>query len=131
MGAGKRLHKLHGRKRMPKTARKKFVLSAMAVVGLGALALIGRAQAQGASPADLGGTYQCKPDPDACTWPGASPSISQSGNKLQIKGDNGAMADATLTSDTTISAAGTFNSFGIIRPDHSIDWSDGTKWRKQ
>jgi hypothetical protein len=116
---------------MPKTPRKKFVLSAMAVVGLGALALIGGAQAQGASPPDLGGTYQCKPDPDPCTWPGASPSISQSGNKLQIKGDNDAMADATLTSDTTISAAGTFNSFGIIRPDHSIDWSDGTKWRKQ
>jgi len=38
---------------------------------------------------------------------------------------------AALTSDTTISAGPTFNSIGIIRPDHSIDWSNGTKWRKQ
>ncbi len=116
---------------MPKATGKKNVLWTVALPTLGALALIGRAQAQGASPPDLAGTYQCSPNPDPCTWPGASPSISQSGNKLQIKGDNGAMADATLTSSTTISAAGTFNSLGIIRPDHSIDWSDGTKWRKQ
>ncbi len=116
---------------MAKTARKKFALSITVVVALGALALGGRAQAQGAAPPDLSGTYQCTPNPDPCTWPGASPSISQSGNKLQIKGDNGATADAALTSSMTISAAGTFNSLGIIRPDHSIDWSDGTTWRKQ
>jgi pentapeptide MXKDX repeat protein len=83
------------------------------------------------SQTDLSGTYQCSPNPDPCLWPGASPSISQSGNKLQIKGDNGGLADATLTSSITISAGGTFNSFGTIRPDHSIDWSDGTKWRKK
>ena len=83
------------------------------------------------SQTDLGGTYQCSPNPDPCLWPGATPSISQSGNKLQIKGDNGGLADATLTSPTTISAGGTFNSFGTVRPDHSIDWSDGTKWTKK
>jgi hypothetical protein len=104
--------------------------AATMAIALCALALAGGAQAQGPAPADLSGTYQCKPNPDPCTWPGASPSISQSGDKLQIKGDNGAMADATLTSPTTISAAATFNSIGIVRPDHSIDWSDGTKWSK-
>ncbi|HVU44049.1 MAG TPA: hypothetical protein VHD86_23615 [Xanthobacteraceae bacterium] len=77
------------------------------------------------------GTWQCKPNPDPCTWPGASPSITQSGNDLQIKGADGATADARMTSATTISAGGTFNSFGIVRPDKSIDWSDGTKWSKQ
>lgn len=116
---------------MLKTARRKFALSTMVLIALGGLALGGRAQAQGASPADLSGTYQCKPNPDPCVWSGATASISQSGDKLQIKGADGTVADATLTSPTTISAAATFNSLGIVRPDHSIDWSDGTKWSKQ
>ncbi len=117
---------------MPGTAEKKpFAVWTVTLVALGALALIGNAQAQGASAPDLAGTYQCKPNPNPCTWPGASPSISQTGDKLQIKGDNGAIADATMTSNTTVSAAATFNSLGVIRADHSIDWSDGTKWTKQ
>jgi hypothetical protein len=115
---------------MPNTITIRTALCAAAIVALGTLPLAGRAQAQGAAPPDVSGTYQCRPNPDPCTWPGASPSISQTGNKLQIKGDNGAIADAALTSSTTISAAATFNSLGIIRPDHSIDWSDGTKWTK-
>ena len=35
-----------------------------------------------------------------------------------------------MTSPATISAGGTFNSFGVVRPDKSIDWSNGTKWSK-
>lgn len=116
---------------MPTTTTTRTALTVAAIVTLAAFPLAGSAQAQGAAPPDLSGTYQCKPNPDPCTWPGASPSISQSGDKLQIKGDNGAIADATLTSSTTISAAATFNSIGIVRADHSIDWSDGTKWSKQ
>jgi hypothetical protein len=85
----------------------------------------------GAMQSAIGGTWQCKPNPDPCTWPGASPSITQSGNDLQIKGADGATSDAKMTSASTISAGGTFNSFGIVRPDKSIDWSDGTKWSKQ
>jgi hypothetical protein len=106
----------------------------VAVAALGALALFSRpVQAQGQSqpPPGLAGTYQCRPNPDPCAWPGSTPSISQSGNRLQIKGDKGETADAALTSNTTISAGATFNSTGIIRPDRSIDWSDGTKWNKQ
>lgn len=126
---------------MAKTALGKTALSAAAGVALCALA--GRVQAQSpaqppaaapaapTAPTDLSGTYQCRPDPDPCLWPGASPSISQSGKNLRIKGDSGATADATLTSDSTISAGGTFNSLGIVRSGHSIDWSDGTKWSKQ
>jgi hypothetical protein len=106
-----------------------FALSAAGIIALGALALVGPAQAQGAAP-DLSGTYKCQPSPSPCLWSGPSATISQTGNKLQIKGENGALSDATMTSDITISAGGTFNSFGIIRPDKSIDWSDGTKWSK-
>ena len=104
-------------------------IATAAAIALSALALAGAAGAQGAS--DLNGTFQCKPNPNPCLWSGATATMTQSGKKLQIKGANGAMADATLTSDSTIAAGGTFNSLGIVRPDKSIDWSDGTKWTRQ
>ena len=118
---------------MAKQQIMKASVCAAAIAGLCTLALAGASRAQGAAPApaDLNGTYQCKPNPSPCLWSGASASITQSGKKLQIKGTNGAMADATLTSDVTIAAGGTFNSLGIIRADKSIDWSDGTKWTKK
>jgi hypothetical protein len=107
-----------------------YALSAAGTVALCALAMNGGAQAQGAAPADVSGTYKCQPSPSPCRWSGPTATISQTGNKVQIKGDNGALADGTVTSDITISAGGTFNSLGIVRPDKSIDWSDGTKWSK-
>jgi hypothetical protein len=109
----------------------KVYVSAAALAALSGLPFAGAAWAQGASPPDLNGTFQCKPNPSPCLWSGATATMAQSGKKLEIKGANGAMADATLTSDSTIAAGGTFNSLGIIRPDKSIDWSDGTKWTKQ
>jgi hypothetical protein len=124
---------------MLQTANLKTAVFAAAILALCASA--GRVQAQApgqgqpqqlvAMTPDLTGSYKCQPNPNPCLWPGASPSITQSGKIIQIKGDNGGTADATLTSATTVSAGGTFNSLGIIRPDHSIDWSDGTKWTKQ
>jgi hypothetical protein len=113
---------------MPKGTASALSVAGMVMVG--ALALNGPAQAQGAAPPDIAGTYKCQPSPSPCLWSGPSASISQSATKLQIKGENGATADATLTSDITLSAGGTLNSLGIIRPDKSIDWSDGTKWTK-
>ena len=120
--------------KMPMPTMQWSASRSIAVAALGSLALFsghGQAQGQSQPPPDLAGTYQCRPNPDPCAWPGQTPSISQSGNKLQVKGDKGETADAVLTSNTTISAGATFNSTGIIRPDHSIDWSDGTKWNKQ
>jgi hypothetical protein len=117
---------------MAKGEMTKLCVTAAAMATVFGLALTGVVRAQGAAaPADLSGSYQCKPNPSPCLWSGATASITQSGKKLQIKGTNGAMADATLTSDVTIAAGGTFNSLGIIRGDKSIDWSDGTKWTKQ
>jgi hypothetical protein len=116
---------------MPKTGMMQTALPIAAVVALCTLAFAGRAQAQGAAPPDISGSYRCQPNSAPCAWPGQTPSISQSGNKLQIKNDKGETANALFTSDITISAGGPLNSFGTIRPDHSIDWSDGTKWRKQ
>lgn len=114
---------------MPKKTRSTFPI--VGTITLAALALNSPTRAQGAAPPDFGGTYKCQPSPSPCRWSGPSATISQTGNKVQIKGENGALADGTVTSDITISAGGTFNSLGIIRPDKSIDWSDGTKWSKQ
>jgi hypothetical protein len=116
---------------MTRTAMKHVGTIGLALVALTAAAAADRAQAQGAAPLDFSGTYQCQPDPSPCIWPGQSPSMTQNGKQLVIKGDKDNIANATLTSDTTIAASATFNSNGIVRSDHSIEWSDGTKWRKQ
>ena len=62
---------------------------------------------------------------------GQTPSITQTGTGLVIKNDKGEVAAAKLTSDITISAGGPLNSYGVIRSDHAIDWSNGNTWRKQ
>ena len=103
------------------------VAAAMLLCVFGATGL---ARAQSAQP-DLAGTYQCRPNPDPCLWPGKSVSISQSGSKLEIKNEKGETAPANFTSDVTLSAGPPFNTLAVIRPDHSIDWSNGTKWQKQ
>ena len=116
---------------MAKGTTIKAHVSAAVLAASSVLALAGAARAQGASPPDLNGTFQCKPNPSPCLWSGATATMMQSGKTLQLKGSNDAMADGTLTSDSTIAAGGPFNSLGIIRADKSIDWSDGTKWTKQ
>jgi hypothetical protein len=112
-------------------ATKTMVLCAVAAATLAAITLIDRAAAQGSAPASLAGTYRCQPNSDPCLWSGQTPSIAQSGKTLEIKNEKGEVSNATLTSDVTISAGAPFNSLGIIRQDHSIDWSNGTKWQKQ
>jgi len=106
-------------------------LSISAIAALCALSLYSQAQAQGAAPPDVSGNYQCQPDPTPCLWSGPAPSISQTGNKLDIKNDKGEVAAATLTSNVTITAGGPLNSYGVVGTDHSIEWSNGNKWRKQ
>jgi hypothetical protein len=117
---------------MPKTAKitATTLLTVAAAIALGASALVAARQAQ-AAPPDLSGNYQCEPNPLPCLWTGPTPSIAQTGSDLQIKNDKGEIAAAKLTSDITISAGGPLNSYGVIRNDHSIDWSNGNLWRKQ
>ena len=100
------------------------------LVMLSATILPGLAQAQSSAP-NLSGTYRCQPQPDPCKWQGLTPSISQSGSKLQLNIDKNEFADGKLTSSISISAGPPYNAEGLIRPDHSIEWSNGTKWIKQ
>jgi hypothetical protein len=105
-------------------------LSTASMAALAALALSGLAQAQSNAP-NLSGTYRCQPQPAPCKWQGQAPTISQSGNKLELKVNKDEVAEAKLTSNITVSAGPPYNADGLIRPDHSIEWSNGTKWLKQ
>jgi hypothetical protein len=84
--------------------------------------------AQGNST-NLAGTYRCSPEPAPCQAPTFS--ILQNGTALEIKAENGPIADGKLTSDLTVSAGPPWNSIGTVMPDRSIQWSSGTHWRKQ
>jgi hypothetical protein len=100
------------------------------VFALSLLALPGLAQAQ-SSPPNLAGTYRCAPEPSSCQWQEQNPTISQTGTTVRLNINKGEFAEGKLTSNITVGAGPPFNSLGLIKPDHSIEWSNGTKWIKQ
>jgi len=61
---------------------------------------------------------------------GATISVKQNGAKLEMKSANGEQADGQVTSPMTISVGGPWNMTGVVY-DGAIQWSNGTKWRKQ
>jgi hypothetical protein len=99
------------------------------VAAFAAFALPGAALAQGLP--NLAGAYRCVPEPSSCQWQGQTLMISQTGSTVRFNIDRGEIADGKLTSDITLSAGPPFNALGRIMPDHSIEWSNGTKWVKQ
>jgi hypothetical protein len=107
---------------------RKFVC-VFTIVTLAASALPGPAPAQ--QGANVSGAYRCEPEPSPCPWPGQTMSITQSGSVLDLKNQDGSFADAKLTSDITISGGPPWNAIGVVLSDHSIQWSNGTHWRKQ
>lgn len=95
-----------------------------------ALVLPWHATAQSGAP-NLSGAYRCVPEPLPCKWQGETLTIAQTGATLELKIAADEIAAAKLTSDITISAGPPYNAIGLIRPDHSIEWTNGTKWVKQ
>ena len=106
-------------------------LSLLTIVAISTFGLCSTSQSQGTAAPNLGGTYRCQPQPDKCDVWGTAVSITQEGNKLSLNNKKGSFADAKLTSNTTLSAAPPFNANGLVMPDHSIQWSNGTQWVKQ
>jgi hypothetical protein len=113
---------------MPNKSTALAFIVALAASGLPDSA---RAQAQQGARADLAGAYRCQPEPSPCPWPGQTMAIAQTGSALELKNDQGVFANAKLTSDITVSGGPPWNTIGIVLPDHSIQWSNGTKWTKQ
>jgi hypothetical protein len=105
-------------------------LSIAFTAALAAVAFTGLAQAQSGAP-NLSGNYRCQPQPAPCKWQGQQLTISQSGTTLELKINKDEVAEAKLTSNITVSAGPPYNADGLVRPDHSIEWSNGTKWLKQ
>lgn len=103
------------------------------IAALAASTLPGSAlsQAQQGAQANLAGAYRCEPQPSPCPWPEQTMAITQTGSDLELKNDQGAFARGKLTSDITVSGDPPWNAIGIVLPDHSIQWSNGTKWKKQ
>lgn len=116
---------------MRKTFPAILSIATLAAPALAALALSGQAHAQPRIQANLSGTYRCVPEPSPCPWQGQTMSITQSGTDIALKNEQGEFAAGKLTSDTTLSVGGTWNSLGVVLPDHTIQWSNGTEWRKQ
>ena len=88
------------------------------------------AQAQGAAP-NLSGTYRCAPEPSSCQWSGDTFTVVQTGKTLEMKNDKGDVAQGLVSSNITLSVGAPWNMLGVIQPDHTIQWSNGTLWRKQ
>jgi hypothetical protein len=106
---------------------KKFVLAA---TPFAAIVLFGAAEA--AQAPNLAGTYRCGPDAKACQWSGATFTVTQNGNNLDIKNEKNEVGTATVTSPISISAGPPWNMLGTISADsRTVDWSNGTQWRKQ
>ena len=102
----------------------------LVLIPLAAALLLGSAQA--AQAPNLAGTYRCGPDAKACQWSGATFTVTQNGSSLDIKNDKGDVGTATLTSNISLSAGPPWNMLGTVAPDaRTIDWSNGTQWRKQ
>jgi hypothetical protein len=116
--------------RTGRNAMLKVVSVISFTVALSTLGLLQLALAQSSAP-NLGGAYRCQPQPDPCRWQSQAPAISQLGTKLDLKIDKNELAEGRLTSNITISAGPPYNANGLVMPDHSIEWSNGTKWIKQ
>ena len=101
---------------------------ACSIMAVSLAMVIWHAQAQTAAP-NLSGNYRCEPQPMSCRS-GLAFSISQSGNVLELKSNTGERGTGRLTSETTISAGPPWNMHGVVY-DGVIEWSNGTKWRKQ
>jgi hypothetical protein len=90
-----------------------------------AFALPGQGHTQGGS-LNLSESYQCSPEPVQCQALGYS--VSQPGPTLELKSQDGTVAEGEMTSNITVTTGPPWNSSGINMPDRSIQWSNGTNW---
>jgi hypothetical protein len=78
---------------------------------------------------NLAGTYRCEPQPAPCQS-GQTFTLTQSGDQIEFKSENGFVGHAKFTSAISLSGLAPWNSLGVITPDKHVQWSNGTQWRK-
>jgi hypothetical protein len=105
--------------------------SVAAIIMLAGVSMPEQAHAQDALP-NLSGTYRCEADPASCKNSGQTFTLSQSGDKLEVKNEKGEVGAGMVTSKISVSLGPPWNTLGVILPDNkTIEWSAGTKWLKQ
>lgn len=101
------------------------------LTGLGLLVAMAGAAGQQAIP-DFSGSWRCEPEPRTCDWSGQSFTVKQSGAVLTTTNERGEVAEAKVTSPISLSMGGPWNMLGTVLPDQkTIEWSNGTRWRRQ
>jgi hypothetical protein len=101
----------------------------ISVVALAAAGLpFGSARAEETLP-KLAGTYRCEPQPAPCQS-GQTFTLTQSGDQIEFKSENGFVGHARFTSPISLSGSPPWNSLAVITPDKHVQWSNGTQWRK-
>lgn len=105
---------------------------AMSIPLITAIAAFGAVEthAAAANP-NLVGTFKCGPNMKVCQWSGQTFTVTQNGNRLEIKNEKGDQGTAQLTSAISISAGPPWNMLGVISGDgKAISWSNGSEWKK-
>lgn len=77
------------------------------------------------APSNLAGKYRCEPQPRECMR-GATFTVTQSGNRIEMENEKGERYFAQFTSDTGLAMA-PWNTLGVLY-GNSIQWSNGTRW---
>jgi hypothetical protein len=103
-------------------------LSAFAALAM--LAAAGSAMSQPA-PANLAGSYSCVGTEQSCTVSGGKFTVTQTGDQLDVKTDKNVVGTGRVTSPITISMGPPWNMLGVIHQAGTIEWSNGTSWKKQ
>jgi hypothetical protein len=102
------------------------------VASVVAILVSAQAHAQKSKLPDLSGSYRCEPEPRSCEWSGSTFTVTQAGAVLHLKNEKGDIGEATMSSPITLSVGAPWNMIGEVLPDHrTIQWSNGTDWRKQ
>ena len=110
---------------MPRKALVTLTISTLAVA-----AAASGAQAQDKLP-DLTGTYRCEAYPVSCNNSGQTFMVTQMGAKLTVKNDKGETGGGNVTSNISVSLGPPWNTMGFISDGgRTIEWSAGTRWRK-
>ena len=77
----------------------------------------------------LSARFRCEAQPAPCRS-GETFTVTQSGDQIEFKSDNGRGGNSKLTSRISLSGLPPWNSLGVITADNRIEWSNGTQWRK-
>ena len=78
---------------------------------------------------NLSARFRCEAQPAPCRS-GETFTVTQSGDQIEFKSDNGRGGNSKLTSRISLSGLPPWNSLGVITADNRIEWSNGTQWLK-